>query len=319
MANSKFTNHILALAGSLMMLLTSCSTGIEGTRAIKMTRNEQREVQPGEEEVFISQLQSTALANWEVGKPFLISDNKASMIFEMLPSVISGGDTLCLAGDVIRYNGTITRRTPGGDEVLIIEFRDSTTKFRYNTLRKPTESMERITGLNIPMLIDLDMVAHADSMLKGKKLWTQTRLWYDKDKSIIDGRKFAPVTVEGVVPGNMLFPLRVEFTDSAGRRASMLMNVAQQQGNGTESRTFSSLFALNDPKLKYPSITDEHWALICDGRVDYGMTKDECRLALGNPSDIDTGHNWDYLVDIWGYKDGTYLQFRDGLLVGFRK
>ena len=276
-------------------------------------------MQPGQEEIFISGLQSTALADWEIGKPFLISDNKASMIFEMLRPSISEGDSLSLAGAVIRYSGTISRRTPGGDEVMIIEFQDSTTKFRYNTLRRPSESMERISGLNIPMLIDLDLVAKADSMLKGKKLWTQTRLWYNRDKNIIDGRKFAPITVERVVPGNMLFPLSVEFTDSAGRFASMLMNVAQQGGNGTESRTFSSLFSLSDPKLKYPSITDEHWALICDGRVDYGMTKDECRLALGNPSDIDTGHNWDYLVDIWGYKDGTYLQFRDGLLVGFRK
>lgn len=319
MANFKSTYLSITLGWLLWLLATSCSTGIEGTRTIKMTRNDQRDVQPGAEQVFISGLKSEPLIDWKIGKKFLISDNKASVVLELPAFYSQSQDSIKLAGKVIRYVGTTSRRTPGGNEVLIIEFEDSTSKYQYNTSLQPSVSFEKVNGLNIPMLIDLDMVARADSMLKNKQLWTLTRLWYDENGNIVDGHKFVPVHINRVQTGNMLFPLKVEFTDTAGMAASMLMNVSQQEGNGPESRTFPTLFSLTDPKLKYPGINDEHWKLICDGRVNYGMTKDECRLALGNPSEVDSGHNWDYIVDIWGYKDGTYLQFRDGLLVGFRK
>ena len=75
---------------------------------------------------------------------------------------------------------------------------------------------------------------------------------------------------------------------------------------------------MTDPKLDYPSVSQETWENICNGRVALGMTKDECRLALGNPSEVDAGHNWSSVIDVWGYRDGTFLQFQDGLLINFR-
>lgn len=308
-----------AFIGLFTMLSTGCTTGIEGTRTIKMSRSDKRDTQPGAEQAFISTLRSEPLEEWQPGKPFLISDNKAAIIFEISSKVNVNSDSVNLTGKTIRFAGISERPTPGGDNVAVIEFHDADGAYLYNTSRKPEEALTHINGLNIPMVIDLDLVTKADSLMHGKQVWTRSRLWYDSNGNLKDGKKYVPVRIDRVLPGNMIFPLRVEFTDTAGRSAHVLMNVAAQASNHSESRTFPTIFSLSDPKLKYPQITPSNWELICNGKVAYGMTKDECRLSLGSPADVDSGYNWDYFVDVWSYKDGTYLQFKDGLLVGYRK
>ncbi len=306
---------LMALCGPLF---NACNTGIESTRAIKMSRSDKRVTRPGEEQLFIDSLRSEPLSEWRLGKPFLIADNKAAVILEMPSSISADPEVAAIEGRLVKYAGTSVRNTPGGTSVAIIEFSDSTDTFRYDTGRS-LDDAKLLTALDIPMMIDVDLVNEADKLMKGRTLWTLSRLWYDADGNSIDGKKYVPVQVSGVVSGTMLFPLRVMFTDAGGRKASMLVNITSRTGIGAESRTFPTLFSLTDPKLRYPAITDEFWTLICDGKVALGMTKDECRLALGSPSETDSGHNWDYLVDVWSYNDGTYLQFKDGLLVGFRK
>ena len=49
-----------------------------------------------------------------------------------------------------------------------------------------------------------------------------------------------------------------------------------------------------------------------------GMTKEECKLSLGNPTDVNSGHDWNSTIDFWQYPNGSYLRFQDGLLVSFR-
>ena len=45
------------------------------------------------------------------------------------------------------------------------------------------------------------------------------------------------------------------------------------------------------------------------------MTKEECRLAKGNPSDLYGGHDYSKSMLIWVYPDATTLYFEDDLLV----
>ena len=89
-------------------------------------------------------------------------------------------------------------------------------------------------------------------------------------------------------------------------------------GAGNESRTFQNLFSLADPKIKFPGIQDEVWSLIQLGKVRPGMTKEECKLSLGNPSDVNSGHDWNSTIDLWQYTNGTFLRFQDGVLLDFR-
>ncbi len=51
------------------------------------------------------------------------------------------------------------------------------------------------------------------------------------------------------------------------------------------------------------------------GRVSEGMTRDECRLALGVPDEIKRMPAYEGMREIWTYAEGRRLVFSDGLLI----
>lgn len=83
-------------------------------------------------------------------------------------------------------------------------------------------------------------------------------------------------------------------------------------------RGFATLFSFTDPREKYPQISDETWANIIRGRVALGMTRAECRLALGTPDDVIHRNDHNYLYERWNYDNGVYLVFRDDILENYR-
>lgn len=281
-----------------------------------MSKSDRRIATPCEEMILASKIKTDSLDAWIKGKQFYIADDKVSLILD-LPSDISKDPKLSkLAGTILKYDGITTRLSPGGEKLAIIEFTSDRGAIAYNTRRSP-EKVRSLSGLEIPMLIDLDLVNLASRVLTGTDVWTRTQLCYDKDLNSITSKKFKHAVITGVRPGNMVFPFIVDYRSDDGI-FSVFMNIASENGIGAESRTFSDLFSLTDPKLSHSSITPEFWELICNGKVTTGMTKEECRLSLGLPDDVESGHNWDSLLDVWSYKDGTFLQFQDGLLVKYR-
>lgn len=118
-----------------------------------------------------------------------------------------------------------------------------------------------------------------------------------------------------VLPGNDVYPSQVVFRDKEGHHGSVMMSTG---GVGGTSRTFHTLFAFTDPHLRFPAITPENWELIKNSRVTSGMTRDECRLALGAPNEVDRRPSSMGLVEVWGYNSGKYLMFQDGILTSYR-
>lgn len=296
---------------AMLTALSSCNTGIESTKTIKLSKNDRNQLLPTPEDHLAELIEPATLRDWLQGKKFVVADNRASLVFE--PSAANNGS---LSGRIISFGGIEERVDAGGESLAIVCFKDGNNILKYPTGKSVNGAMESIRSIDIPMIIDLDLVAQADSLLRGRTFWIKSQLWYDKQGNKLRGRKFVPVTVRSVVPGDMLFPLIVNFLDENGENAFVYMNVSSS--SGIESRTFPSLFSLSDPIHKYNSISPEHWQLIQNGKVALGMTKDECRLALGNPSDVNAGHDWNNTIDLWSYKDGTFLHFEDGLLVNFR-
>lgn len=39
----------------------------------------------------------------------------------------------------------------------------------------------------------------------------------------------------------------------------------------------------------------------------------------GESPEVTSGQDWNSILDIWEYPDGTFLSFKDGLLVNFRR
>ncbi len=295
-----------------MCLMVGCHTGIESTKTITLSKSERRQLEASPEEKLMEGVKAPMLSEWREGKRFLVSDNRASLVFD--PYSIANGQEE-LGGKVIEYAGVTLKTTPGGADEAVIVFKTGDGSLQYSTGKNSKDAAVSISSMDVPMLIDLELVSRVKDLLVGRKVWTRSQLWYDRDGNKMDGRKFVPVEIVDVTPGTMVFPLKVDLTDENGNPAMMYMNAGTA---GIESRTFQNLFSLSDPKDRYPSIHQDVWDLIQRGKVRVGMTKEECKLALGNPSDVNSGHDWNSTIDFWQYPNGSYLRFQDGLLVSFR-
>lgn len=294
--------------------LSSCFTGVEGTKKIKLSRDDRKALQPSEEEQFFVGVKGTPLPLWKKGKMFIASDDKTALIFDQ-QGFSAEPLSAKLGGKILTFEGVDRRLGADGKMYVVIGFRDGNNVYVYNTGKTEDEAADLSSG-QLPMVIDCDMVEETRRLLLGKTFWIKSPLWYDDAGNRINGLKFVPVTIEDIQPASSSFPLKLKFTLDNGKYAWLFMNFGN---SGTESRSFPALFSISDIRKKYPSISDEVWEAICRGRVRVGMTKEECKLSLGNPSDVSSGHDYSQTLDLWNYPDGTALWFEDGILTKFRR
>lgn len=308
---SLFRILIIFIVCITISTLSSCNTGIESTKTISLSKEAKKNLLPTREELLMNEFSSPVLPDWNLDRKFLITDNRASLIF--IP-VASNADVSVKEGTLLYYTGYELRNDPGGIKKVWIFFSDGSNSYEYNTGRTE-ENAKTLTTTDIPLSIDLNLVNNIAEKLEGTKVWTRSDLWYDSTGEKIPGMQFVTLTVKRVYTGNKLFPINLLLSDRDAKDVYMYMNF---NNSGLESRTFKNLFYLSDPKLNHQSISDEIWELICRRKVKEGMTKEECRLALGTPVEVNSGHDWNSTIDIWNYGDGSYLTFQDGILVSFR-
>lgn len=308
--------NIAAFAGAVLMaaFLTGCFTGIESTPRITASdvkREKAQSVTP--EQSFGHTLVGDSLVKWRKGREFQVVDSRIKLLFTS-----TGDNALPPVGSVIRFIDAVPVPSLLGETITLLRF--NSEKFPTDTLiykvdSSPAELMER-PSLSIPFIIDLGLVAKINGMLAGKTLYLLTPTRYNENGERLQGRKYIPVVIKDVTPGNADFPLRVNFTEPGSDVTFALLMSA---GKGKLStRNFDSLFSLTDPRLNYPLITDENWEAITKGQVRKEMTRDECRLSLGAPADVLHGHSYSSTYERWIYTSGAMLEFEDGLLKQFR-
>ena len=305
----------ICVAAFFMGSLSSCFTGIESTKKINLSREERRMSNPTPEEKFMDQVSAYPLKEWETGKRFIASDDKALLVIVPQAGLFPVGPD-SIKGKILEFIGVESKINAAGNLNVGLLFSDGLFVYSYDTGKEFDYAMENFKSNQIPMLIDEDMVAQAKALLVGKKFWSRSPLWYDAEGNRIDGRKFVEVTIEDVVPGNMIFPLKLKILSDKNETAYMFMNFGSADN---ESRAFHNLFSLSDIRKHYPSIDDETWEYISAEKVKAGMTKEEVKLALGNPSDTNSGHDYSQTLDIWSYENGRVLWFEDGRLVKIRQ
>lgn len=311
---SRFPSRILNAAflfAAASSLLCSCFTGIESTKKIEMSRQDLKITAPSEEESFMSRITGTPLSEWKEGMEFVVADPKIGLI---LTSADQSAANLH-AGDLLRFYGITPAPMPDGSEYGRIAWKDKGGSIYYqNSGKKLRDALQNLTSDRLPMLIDRKMILRTDSLLMGKCLWNKSRIAYTPDGERISILRFSECIIDSVTPGEGFFPLKV-WTKREGKPIFFFMDF---NSASAESRPLAKILSLENPKIKYPNIPDDHWSAIREGKVVVGMTKDECRLSLGNPSDVNAGRDYTSTIDIWQYPDGTFLRFTDGLLVSFR-
>ena len=299
----------------MTIFFASCSTGIESTKKIRMSKEDVRMMEKSPEQKFAEAISGTPLSSWEKGRPFTAMTDRTLYLFE--PTGFSDGkEETSLKGKTLYFTGLDSHLNPDLREECVILFSDGRNTFRYRTGKTTEAAMKDIDSSKIPLMADISLIDQWKEKLSGQTLWTKSNLWYDKAGNRTPGLKYAKVKVVDVEASSGDFPISVRILAADGTEGHLHMNYTADLH---DSRNFAAIFFLNDPRQRYPHVTDEHWALIQQGRVGEGMTKEECKLSIGNPDEVRSGHNRSQTMDIWQYADGTYLMFTDGLLTNFRQ
>lgn len=291
----------------LTTLLGGCFTGIESTKKIKLSREDVKALQPTPEELLLSGVNATSFRDWPSEKLFIVVGERGSVLFE--PRRIISGNYRLDVGDSIYYIGSQMNRLPDGTVAPLLLFARGDDRFSFTG----GKASENLMSDALPGLVDPEMLDKVKDILMGRILWT-LNAYKDEEKGGENCiMKFEEVTVKDVKPGNMIFPIRIVIEGQEENSSSILMNFGN---SGKDSRSFANLFSLEDPRKRHSSISDRVWQNIMKGIVETGMTKEECRLAKGNPNDVNSGHDYQHALLIWSYPDGTVLYFVDGILQG---
>lgn len=314
---------IAAVAFGATTLFTGCFTGIESTPKIgadDVRRN--NAAAPSPEKLFLDVVEAEAPRLWRPGVTHFRVDSAAhlSRIFTpaSAPSDAMQGRTLTFAG--FERGTSLT-----GDTLAEVRLTDAAGNTYFYRSNVGVSSLDTLRRLDIPFMVNVGEVAAVDSMLRGRHLFVRTSLWYDGQGSAVAGLRHVEVCVDSVGVGYSAYPAAVYFTvaDStlareagiaAGDRRMLLMTV----GTSTAaSRNFDKLFTFENPRRRYPDIAARTWELIVRGRVADGMTRDECRLALGAPDELLRVPTRGGMRETWTYAHGVYLVFDDGYLSHF--
>ncbi|MDE7397264.1 MAG: hypothetical protein K2M98_06025 [Muribaculum sp.] len=296
-----------------VVLLSGCFTGIESTPKISSKDLHREQIRISPEEIILNGIAPQPFSQWQPGKEFFVTDTKLEMALDPTSSAVPA------AGEIIRYNtwrpvssvaGTddteILFTTPSGEDLV----------YRVNATYSDLEKRQR---LEIPFTIELSVVDSVKKRLENQRLYIRNSTWYDSTGThTVRGMKYIPVVIKDVLPGNLVYPVRIIFESTAPdapSQASLYMAIDNTKG----SRSFASLFSIADPRNSYPTITEENWDNIIHSRVAKFMTREECRLALGSPKSVQRYNAITSLKETWTYDNGIYLLFDDGILTSFRQ
>ncbi len=301
-----------------------CFTGVESTPRIKLDdvkREGAATVSP--EHDFLADVQAQAPAAWQRGKRFLVANDRISLIF-----TTASADTRHMTGTVLEFDSFRPARSLTGDDggELVFTTGDGRSYF-YRVPGLSKERFDTIANLAVPFTVDLGIVAKVDSAMRGKRYFVRTPAWYDATTRMpVNGLRQIEVEIDSVGPGDENFVAAVYFhaTDSAMLRRTAPAGEARMlfmsTGSGrAATRNFDTLFSFTDPRKSYPEIKDDVWEYIVASKLREGMTRVECRLALGAPHEVLRTPTYGGMREHWSYSDGVYLIFDDGYLTRFRQ
>lgn len=309
--NCKYT--LLTLSTALWVVLsTSCFTGVESTPRI--TANDVRRDAPAitAEETYLNGITPEPFCKWKPGKKFHVADNRISLMFGA-----QGNSLPPLSNRQLTYMGAQSATAVDGNKVTDISFlTPEGTEVKYRVPQSISSLQADSTAIEIPFLVDIDMVDDVKRIMLGNDYYITTSSWYDLNSDSRRGRKFVKVHIDSVSPGNDTNPILLTLHEEG---TTDNFRISMSIGNGLRStRKFHDLFSLSDPRDKHTDITDETWRLIQNCRVTAGMTRNECRLSLGKPDEISRRTFYNAIIERWAYNNGIYLIFEDGLLTTYR-
>ena len=312
---------------ALCWAATACFTGVESTPRISLSdvRKQQAATSTPEQQL-LAGLAPEPPSRWTAGRRLRVDDSKIGLAL-----TASSAPSDSLTGQDIVFEGFAPAVSLTGTDASELTFHNAAApecKYYYQTAVS-IDAIDTLAALEVPFTIDLALVERIDSMLRGRRLYIKTPAWYnpaDGRRACI-GLRHVPVLVDSVVPGTFNYPAAVLFTVEEDKRRDMICPPSGPQQrmvymtvgkSRAATRNFDVLFSFDNPRKEYPEIKDDAWELIVRSKVMTGMSRDECRLALGAPPSVLRTPSYGGMREMWQYSDGVYLVFDDGYLSHFR-
>lgn len=292
-----------------MLCLTGCFTGIESTPKITSSDVKKENIQVTAEQEFLSDIRMESPGKWQKGKRFHITDKRITLILDAAQPL----DTTTLAGREMVFEGIDRSRSVTGEEKGIMKFLiDGHMEATLDTNVAYDDLMRR-DSYEIPFAVDHDIIATIGDRMKGNTYYITTPNWNETDSGKGErGLRHIAVEILDVQPGTWVYPIKVVFRPKDSDKTHYVLMTFGDKRSSTQN--FDTLFAFENPRNKYPAIEDDTWQLIINSKVKSGMTKDECRLALGAPTTWGQVPTTAGMVEYWSYAEGIYLLFEDGYL-----
>lgn len=307
----KLIKYIRIFSASLLLcILQSCFTGIESTPKITLDNSIfEHESTFSNEQKYLSTIKNEPFNQWSKHKPFIVTDNKISLIFS------PNNQPNNIAGSTIEYQKYNTSTSVAGTTITNIYFIHNCDTLIYSINATPQEIASR-KSFNVPFTIQQSVIDEVKNKMLNNIYYTITPLVYDSIGNTINIQKYIPVKINEIKAGNYIYPIKAYFTTENNNSYYLYMTI----GNDIQStRNFDTLFSLTNPRNKYPNISDNNWNAITKNIVIIGMDKEECQLALGIPNNIERLPSNAGVIEIWKFDNGYQLFFEDGLLKEFRR
>lgn len=183
-------------------------------------------------------------------------------------------------------------------------------KFEYEFIGSIDEMRQKDVFTTIDKLICIDEIDKARELLINKKLF------FLKDPLSAHQTQFIPVTITNVGMGSTLLygPIKIIYAVESGKEYEIELKLSGTNIYSGGGKKFNDVFRFNNPKNKYPEISEEIWKLIQNGKVRIGMTEKECELSWGKPEKINTTVLSSGKQEQWVYSASSYLYFDEGKL-----
>ena len=177
---------------------------------------------------------------------------------------------------------------------------------------------------HIDGLVYLADVDKAKELLTGKTIYTLcSEGFQDTNMGVrsVRVKRFSPYKVKSIGVGDISPFVKIIATDRDGNDAAFFVIFSGTNSNSYTSKLYNGYFydtfSFSNPKSKYPSISNEIWDLIAEGKVRIGMSKEACQLSWGKPKKINKTTGSYGVHEQWVY-DSSYLYFENGKLTSIQ-
>lgn len=294
-------------AAIIALTTQGCFTGVESTPRISDSELRREIINRADDANPVADITPQPYRLWQPGKKFIVTDPKSALVLNTTNSVAEP-----YSGMELRYEATRWIISPTGDSLANILFSSSRGPVSFDTGLTPEKLRHPDIKVSIPYVTEQSVVDSLSARLTGKDYYILTSTRFDTSHTQRRGPKFQPVRLIGVSPGTGIYPATLTLVTLTAPTDTILLDLSLSNRND-DTRTFNRQLSSSNPRDRYPSISSENWQHIIRSNVVIGMTRDECRLALGTPADV-ARYSYPANYEIWTYPEGVRLQFTDGIL-----